>query len=76
MAKTIDHTMARNIPLVADKLAFSNFFSPRLLDSRAFIPTPVPTEIPIISCCNGNTNVRAVKAFSFIWATNILSTIL
>ena len=38
----------KNIPFPATLFTFSIFFSPRLLESSAFKPTPVPTPTAII----------------------------
>ena len=56
--------------------AFSNCFAPNARDNSAFIPTAVPPQTAIISCCKGNASETALSAFSLNWATNILSTIL
>ena len=52
------------------------FFSPKDFESNAFIPTPVPEPTAIIKFCSGKANDTAVKAFSLICDTNILSTTL
>ena len=75
-AKTSALTRARKIPFLAMVFACSNFFSPRLLESRALIPTPVPVATAIIRFCTGKARETAVSASSFNCATNILSTIL
>ena len=49
----------KNIPLPATLLTFSIFFSPKLFESKAFKPTPVPTPTAIIKICIGNAIVRA-----------------
>lgn len=49
----------KNIPLPATLLTFSIFFSPKLFESKAFKPTPVPTPTAIIKICMGNAIVRA-----------------
>ena len=49
----------KNIPCPATLLTFSVFFSPKLFESKAFKPTPVPTPIAIIKICIGNAIVRA-----------------
>ena len=41
--------------------------APRLLDSSALMPTPVPTLIATISICTGNASVRAFTARSPIF---------
>ena len=66
-------TMERKIPFRAVSCAAFIFFSPRLRDSRAFTPTLVPTAMAIIRFCRGNASDTAVRAFSLICATKILS---
>ena len=56
--------------------ARSNFFSPRDLESKALIPTPVPAAKEIRAFCIGKARVTAVRASSESLATNILSTTL
>ena len=63
-------------PLLAIKLARSWFLSPKERETSALIPTPVPVPMAIIRFCAGNARETAVKAFSLICATNILSTML
>ena len=48
---------------MATLFACSNFFSPKDLESRAFIPTPVPTPTAIIKFCTGKASDTAVRAF-------------
>ena len=57
-------------------LARSWFFSPRLLDSRALTPTPVPTPTAIMTFCKENASETAVRALSLTWDTKIESTTL
>ena len=63
-------------PWRATSLALPNSFSPRLLERSALIPTPVPAAIEIIRFCMGKTRETAVRAFSLICETYMLSTIL
>ena len=67
---------ARKTPFTAVRFAFSKFFSPNDLDKIAFTPTPVPVAVAIIKLWIGKASDTAVKAFSLIFATKILSTIL
>ena len=67
---------ARNRAWMATRLAFWKFFSPRLLERVALMPTPVPVATAIIRFCAGKARDTAVRAFSLIWATNMLSTML
>lgn len=62
--------------MLAVRSAFSKFFSPRDLESSAFIPTPVPAPTAIRSVCSGKAMETAVRAFSESMATKTLSTIL
>ena len=73
-ARLLKH--ARNRPLTAALSALSKFFSPRLRDSRALIPTPVPEATAIIRFCTGNARDTAARAFSPSRDTKILSTTL
>ena len=57
-------------------MARSWFFSPRLLDSRALTPTPVPTPTAIMTFCSEKARETAVRAFSLTRATKIESTTL
>ena len=42
--------------------AFSYCFAPNERESIAFIPTDVPPQTAIISCCNGNARETALSA--------------
>ena len=64
------------MPFSAVLLARSWFFSPRLLDSRALTPTPVPTPTAIMTFCKENARETAVRALSLTWDTKIESTTL
>ena len=57
-------------------MARSNRFSPRLLLSRALMPTPVPVATAIIRFCTGKASPTAFKAFSLTRETKMLSTML
>ena len=50
--------------------------SPRLLESRAFTPTPMPTPNAIIRFWIGKEMETAVSAASLTRATKMLSTML
>ena len=52
------------------------FFSPRLLESRALTPTPVPMPTANIRFCSEKARETAVRAFSLTRATKIESTTL
>ena len=60
---------ARKMPFTAARLALSWFFSPRLRDSRALMPTPVPTLTAIIRFCTGKARETAFSASSLSWDT-------
>ena len=75
-ANTIQLMIPRNRPFLAASLAPSKFFSPRLRDSSALMPTPVPAATAIISVWMGKARETAVSASSLSCATNMLSTIL
>ena len=60
---------ARNSPFMAAALARRWRRSPRLLDSRALMPTPVPTATAIIRFWTGKARETAFSASSLIWAT-------
>jgi len=66
----------RKMPFFAVALARLWFFSPRLLDSMAFTPTPVPTPTAIITFCSEKARDTAVRALSLTWDTNTESTTL
>ena len=66
----------RKMPFSAVALARRWFFSPRLLLSMAFTPTPVPTPTAIITFCSENASDTAVRALSLTWDTNTESTTL
>ena len=66
----------RKMPFFAVALARCWFFSPRLLDSRALTPTPVPTPTAIITFCSEKARDTAVRALSLTWDTNTESTTL
>ena len=67
---------ANSKALLAALFAMKKFFSPRLLESNAFTPTPVPIPTEIIRFWIGKASETAVRAFSLICATNTLSTML
>lgn len=52
-------TILKNIPFPATLFTFSLSFSPKLFESNAFNPTPVPTPIAIINICIGKARVKA-----------------
>ena len=66
----------RKMPFSAVALARLWFFSPRLLLSRAFTPTPVPTPTAIMTFCSEKASDTAVRALSLTWDTNTESTTL
>ena len=77
--KTAVMTSARKQAFPATRLARSRSPCPRLLDSRAFAPTPVPMPTATISICSGKARVSAFSAaspFSFMLDTKALSTML
>ena len=76
IAKPIEAKTPRSIALSAVFFAFSLFPSPSVLESNAFIPTPVPTDTAIINICIGYASETAASASELYLATNILSTIL
>lgn len=57
-------------------LAFSKSFSPKVLDKKALMPTAVPTDTAIIRLWMGNASDTALRAYSLIRDTKMLSTIL
>ena len=50
--------MLKNIQFPATLFTFSLFFSPKLFESNAFNPTPVPTPTAIINICIGKAIVK------------------
>ena len=62
MKKATKLHSARKMPFSAVLLARSWSFSPRLLDSRALTPTPVPTPTAIIMFCSEKASETAVSA--------------
>ena len=52
-AKTIQLQAARNRPCMATCSAVSGFCSPRLRESSALIPTPVPQATATMIICTG-----------------------
>ena len=66
----------RNSPFIAVRSALAWLPSPRLLDSRALMPTPVPTATAIIRFCTGKASDTAFSASSLSCATKTLSTTL
>jgi len=64
------------IALFAARFAISKFRSPRLLETSAEKPTPVPMATAIIRFCMENASETAVRASSSMRATNRLSTML
>ena len=67
---------ARNTPLAAARFASSWRRSPKERDKSALIPTQVPEDTAIKRLCTGKARDTAVRAFSLICATKMLSTIL
>ena len=65
-AKMAQEQKARNTPLTAAWLAVSKFFSPKLLESRALMPTPVPTATEIMRFWAGKARPTAARASSLI----------
>ena len=64
------------MPRAAALSAFSLFLAPRKYDITALIPTPKPIAMALIKFWTGKTSESAVMAFSLIFATKKLSTIL
>ena len=73
---TTKFMIVSSIPVLAAASDLSYFFSPSDLDNNELIPTPVPDARAIIRFCIGNASVTAVRAFSLILATKMLSTTL
>ena len=67
---------ASSRPFMAVRSTLSCSFCPRLRESRALIPTPVPTPTEIIRFCTGKARDTAFRASSLSLATNTLSTTL
>ncbi len=53
MAKTIPFKIDKKSAFLATKLASSGFLAPRYLETKAFIPTLVPTATATINICTG-----------------------
>ena len=76
IANTIQLNIPKKMPVETPAFASSNFFSPSLLETSEFMPTPVPTATAIISICTGKASETAAKAFSLYCPTKMLSTTL
>ena len=64
------------MPTLATRSAVFWSLAPREREIRALMPTPVPPATAIIRVWRGKARETADRAFSLIWATKMLSTML